>query len=37
MRRIIERVYRLMAPVLTDAQAAELHAVLVACMASEGR
>lgn len=37
MRRIIERVDRLMAPVLTDAQAAELHAVLVACMASEGK
>lgn len=37
MRRIIERVDRLMAPLLTDAQATELHAVLVACMASEGK
>lgn len=37
MRRVIERIDRLMAPILTEDQAVELHAVLVACMASEGR
>lgn len=37
MRDIIERVDRLMAPVLTSDQAVELHAVLVACLAGEGK
>ena len=36
MRREIERIDRLMAHVLDDAQAAELHSVLVACLSSEG-
>lgn len=37
MRDVIERVDRLMAPVLSSDQAAELHAVLVACLAGEGK
>lgn len=37
MRRIIERIDRLMAPVLSKSQATELHTVLVACLESEGR
>lgn len=32
MRRTIERIDRLMASVLNDEQAAELHAVLAACL-----
>lgn len=37
MRDVIERVDRLMAPVLTSDQADELHAVLVACLIGEGK
>lgn len=36
MRRTIERIDRLMAATLTVEQAAELHAVLMACLAGEG-
>lgn len=37
MRDVIERVDRLMAPMLTSNQADELHAVLVACLVGEGK
>ena len=37
MRDVIERVDRLMAPLLTSDQADELHAVLVACLVGEGK
>ena len=37
MREIVERVDRLMAPMLTADQAAELHGVLVACLVGEGK
>ena len=37
MREKIERIDRLMAPVLTDGQAVELHAVLVACLMGDGK
>lgn len=37
MREIVERVDRLMAPMLTASQAAELHGVLVACLVGEGK
>lgn len=37
MREKIEQIDRLMSPVLSDAQAVELHAVLVACLTSEGK
>ncbi len=37
MREVVERVDRLMAPMLTADQAAELHGVLVACLVGEGR
>lgn len=37
MHRMIERVDRLMAPLLSDSQAMELHSVLVACFTNEGR
>ena len=37
MREKIEQIDRLMGPVLSDAQAVELHAVLVACLTSEGK
>ena len=37
MRDVIERVDRLMAPVLTSEQADELHTVLVACLVGEGK
>ncbi len=37
MRETIERIDRLMAPMLSDEQAVELHGVLVACLAREGR
>ena len=36
MRRTIERIDRLMASILNVEQAAELHAVLVACLVGEG-
>ena len=36
MRRTIERIDRLMASILNDEQASELHAVLVACLVGEG-
>lgn len=36
MRRTIERIDRLMASILSAEQAAELHAVLVACLVGEG-
>ena len=37
MRRTIERINRLMASVLNDEQAAELHAVLAACLLEKGK
>ena len=37
MRRTIERIDRLMASVLNDEQAAELHAVLAACLLEKGK
>lgn len=37
MREKIERIDRLMAPVLSKVQAVELHAVLIACLISEGK
>ena len=36
MRRTIERIDRLMASILSVEQAAELHAVLIACLVGEG-
>ena len=37
MREQIERIDRLMRPILNESQSAELHAVLMACLASEGK
>ena len=37
MQQTIERINRLMAPMLNDEQASELHTVLVACLTEKGR
>ena len=36
MQQTIERIDRLMAPMLNDEQASELHTVLVACLTEKG-